>query len=295
VTGVFARLAALLPLAACGGVSHHFAAGAIVPATVAVLPVDGRALPEVRATARGLATSWLMARGYDVLDTEWVDQALAERGWLDGSGALVAGAAKPAEVAAALGAEAVLVLRDVDEAEFNVFVLRRHRVCGRFELVASAGTGVWTATHGVGSFGGVLLGSGQVLSEALAVAAHGTPMATLGLVDQLVAETVATLPERARAAAAEGPSIGAAAAVVHGGGDGSRRLVVTARSVGGVLARFDVDGRVVGMPMVPVPGQPGAFRGAYDLGTEVPALGRPRVRVHVRDALGGLQSHEVRP
>lgn len=289
-----ARVAALLLFAACGGVSHRVHEGVAAPTTVAVLPAGGPALPEVRATARGLATSWLMARGYDVLDTDWVDQALAMRGWLDGDGSLRANDAAAADLARALGAEAVLVLREVDESEFNVLLLRRHRVDGHFDLVRGVGGVYWSATHAVGSFGGLLLGSGQLLTEARAVAAQGAPMATLALVDGFVAEAVATLPERARREAEPGPSVSfAAVAAEVGGGDGDGRRVrlrVTAESTGGVMARFDVEGLVRGVPMVAVPQRPGTFRGWYDL--SVADAGRS-VRVHVEDAFGGRSAKEA--
>lgn len=273
-----------LLLAGCGSVSHRLDPDVPQPTTVAVLPFTGPATPELRDAARQLLQSRLVQRGYRAPELAFVDRVLSERGWLRDPDHFTLPAAALREVLAALQVEAVLVGEELDESSFNVFLLRRHAVGGRLALRDAAGRASWSCDHGVSTFGGFLLTSGQVFAELRAQGEHGTPMASLALVDEFVQDVVGTIPLRTTApAVAPPPRLGATEVGLADAADGQRRIVVTTTVDGAATLRFDLPPLAHGIPMVAIPGDPRRHRGQLD----VPAGNQlPRVVVHARDAFG---------
>src|SRR5262249_10335622 len=148
----------------------------------------------------------------------------------------------------------------------NFLLLRRQAVGGVLSITDKEGREYWTADHSATRFGGLLITSGQVFEEVRAQGAHGTPMSTLALIDEFIADVAATVPDRASTPlAAERPVIAGAKAALQPLADGGARLVVDARSRADAVLRFDVDGSTVGVPMVAVPGDPSHHRGQHDL------------------------------
>lgn len=285
-------LASLAALAGCGGVSYHVAKDVPSPRSIAVLPFPGDAAPGVRAAARSLLHSRLHTRGYLTPELAWVDHELARRGWLTDPDRFDAAKVPVAELADALDVDAVLIGREVDESRFNFFLLRRQRVTGEFRMVAADGRDYWTAAHGAGSFGGLLLGSGQVLTELRAQGDHGTSMASLALVDQLIAEAADTVPPREPPPVPAEPAALAAATVSRTPlADGKERIVVTARGAPAQMLTFDLLPGTTGIPMVAMAGD-GGYRGAHDVDA-----GRrfEAVRVRAHDAFGRSIQREVTP
>lgn len=284
-------LASLAALAGCGGVSYHVAKDVPAPQSIAVLPLPGDAAPGVRAAARSLLHSRLHARGYLTPELTWVDHVLAGRGWLTDPDHFDAAHVPPAQLAEALGVDAVLIGREVDESRFNFVLLRRQRVTGAFRVVAADGRDYWTAEHGAGSFGGLLLGSGQVITELRAQGDHGTSMASLALVDQMIAEAADTVPSRQPPAPpAEPASIAGAEVARTTLPDGKQRIVVTARGAPAQILTFDLLPGPTGIPMVPAAGDRGIYRGAHDVDAGRTFAG---VRVHAHDAFGRTAQQEV--
>lgn len=288
-----ALVAGAMLAAACGGVSHQLRRGAEPPRSIAVLPFAGDADPELRAAGRALLQSRLRAAGYLVPEAEWVDRALSERGWLRDPDAFDATALPMAEATLALGVDAIAVGSDLCQSSFNVLLLRRHAVGGRLALVESDGRTYWAADHAASRFGGFLLTSGQVFEELRAQGVHRTPMATLALLDEFVADVAATVPTRAAAtAAAPPPSVDEAIATRTPLPDGGQRLVVEARASAGAVLTFALPTLAAGVPMVAVPSGDGRHRGAHDL---PPGTQLTRIDVVARDAFGREARTEARP
>lgn len=287
-------MAVLLALTAtaCGSVSHHVAADVPAPTTIAVLPVPGPAPAGLRDAARQLLHSRLVARGYRCPELAWVDRVLSEHGWLGDADRFVPDAARLPEVLAALQADAALVADGLDESSFNVILLRRHAVGGRVAIRDATGRTFWSSDHGASTFGGFLLTSGQVFAELRAQGEHGTPMASLALVDEFVADVVGTVPLRETAAAPAAPTVAAVVARRTAPAPGTERVVVTARASTGATLRCDLEPFVRGVPMVASTADATAFVGQYDVpaGTTL-----QRVVVHARDAWGREATGEGAP
>lgn len=277
---------------ACGGVSHAVRSDVAQPRSIAVLPFAGEASPTLRAAARQLLTSRLLTRGYEVPETAWVDRVLSERGWLrDPERPAPTPLPIPlADVLQALGTDAVALGTDLDESSFNILVLRRHAVGGRVAITDAQGREYWSTTHGSATLGGFLLTSGQVFTELRAQAEHGTPMASLALTDEFVADIAGTVPERQDAArpTVPPPTIAHVRATRTRGSDGER-IVVEAEAPRGTTLRFELAPHLAGVPMAELPDQPGHYRGAQELpvGTTL-----ARVTVRARDAYGRETTQE---
>lgn len=277
---------------ACGSVSHSIRTDVVQPRSIAVLPFAGDASPALRAAARQLLASRLLTRGYDVPEAAWVDRVLSERGWLrDPERSAPTSVPMPfAEVLQALGTDAVAIGSDLDESSFNILVLRRQAIGGRVAITDAAGREYWSANHGAASLGGFLLTSGQVFTELRAQAGHGTPMASLALTDEFVADVVGTVPMRIAATSPviQPPVISAIRATRSAGSDGER-VVVEAEAPRGVTLRFELAPYIGGIPMSELPDAPGRYRGAQELPTGTAIT---RVTVRARDAFGRESKQE---
>jgi hypothetical protein len=281
----------LVLLAACGGVSSHLAKTP-APATVAVLPVSGTADPGARELTRALFTARLAALGFHVVENSYVDRMLSERGLLRDPEAFDTKAMPAKDLAAALGVDAVLVSSDLDSSSFNVFILRRQSVSGNVRLVDRQGSEWWSASYTASQTGGFLLKSGQVLSELRAQGEHGTPMATVALVDEFVEDVADTLPAQTPGGPAIGPGVPlvlADVAVERGPSPiaGCERLVVTAQSHEAAELEFDAPPTLAGVPM--------AHAGKMFVGAaDVPVGKATAVKVHARSPYGELRMAEAR-
>lgn len=280
--GLFVALAGLA-LTACGGVSHSVRGDVPVPTTIAVLPFAGPAPAGLRDAARQLLHSRIQVLGYQTPELAWIDRVLTERGWLDDPNRFEPERHDVGALAQALGVDAVLAATAVDESSFNLVLLRRHAFAGRFAVHDAAGRGFWTAEHGASTFGGFLLTSGQVFTELRAQGEHGTPMASLALVDELVADVVGTLPERARQTVGTAPVVGGVTLARRTLADGSERVVVEADLSPGAHGRCDLVPVVLGAPMAPIPDAARRQRVEVDVAAGVAITA---VVVHARDAFG---------
>lgn len=285
-------LAGLALAAGCSGVDWKLDRAQPVPHTIAVLPFAGTADPLARDTARGLVAARLAARGYAVAELPWVDRVLSERQWLRDPRDYMTDPAQLAAVRQALGVDAVLTGGAIDESQFQFVLLRRHTFGGDLAITGAAAQPWWRASHRAGGFGGLLVHSGQVFTELQAQASHGTPMATLALVDQFVEEVVDTLPVA--------PSIDVLMAAPRladvrvqrtAGGDATTRVEVAATAPAGASVRFDLGARHLGVPMAEDPQHAGSFRGACDAAAADATLA---LVVHARDAFGLETTTEVR-
>lgn len=280
-------------LAGCGSVSHHVATDLPEPRRIAVLPLAGAAPNSLREAARQLLHSRIQARGYQVPELAWVDQQLAEHGWLRDPARFEPTAVALPELLTALDADAVAIGTGLDETRFNWLVLRRHAVHGQFELRDAAGGRYWTADHTAGATGGFLLTSGQVITELRAQGEHGSSMASLALVDELVGDVVETLPlGKAPSPPAGEPFVQQITVRHQPTADGGERFVVEAKAPAGATVRFQLEPGVDGVPMATSTADPQRFVGAIDL----PAGTKPQhLVVSARDAYGRKASAEVRP
>ncbi len=282
---------ALAVLAACGGIGYTLDSSVPAPATVAVLPLHGEAPPGLRDAARQLLHSRLAARGYRVPELAWVDHVLAERGWLRDPARFTMDPAAVRDVVTALGVDAIVVGTDFDESSFNVFLLRRHAFGGELAMRDAGGRAFWSSDHGASTFGGFLLTSGQVFAELRAQGEHGTPMASLALADELVADVAGTLPVRELVAPATAPpSVADVSAQRVAGPDGTERIVVSARASAGCVVRCELQPHVDGVPMVALPGDGAHYRGEHDVPARTPLQ---RAVVRARDAFGREAVAEV--
>lgn len=283
---------ALLLTTGCGGVHHKLRSDITAPRTIAVLPFAGAADAGTREATRALVHSRLVTRGYRVVETAWVDCVLTEHGWLRDPATFDPAAVPVTDLLAALGVDAVASGRDLDESRFNILVLRKHSFGGVLAVERQDGTW-WSANHSAGAWGGFLLTSGQVFEELRAQGNHGTPMATLALIDEFVADTAATLPPRQAATDGEvEPAIGGLTVQRRTAVDGSQRLVLEGRATPGCTVQADLLPTILGVPMVAVPGEPGRYRGAHD----VPAgMVFDTIAVRARTRFGREVKSEVKP
>lgn len=281
----------LLPMAACGGVQHTVRTTVPAPRTVAVLPFAGTADAAVRDSARLLVHSRLHERGLRVVDCTWVDRVLSERGWLTDPASFDPAQLPLAQVTAALGVDAIALGRDLEDSRFNLLLVRRHAFGGRLELQLADGGAWWASDHRTSNLGGLLLASGQVFTELRAQGAHGTPMATLALVDEFVEDVLATVPMQELPPVPGSPPLLHAARCERLATATGERLVVEVQADPGAAVRFDAP-PLTGVPMAPVPGQPDRYRGAHDLAAGSPAL---TVTILARDAFGREVRIEAKP
>ena len=281
----------LLVLSACGGVSSHVAKGT-APATVAVLPVGGSADLGARELTRALFAARLGALGFHVVENAYVDRLLTERGWLRDPETFDVKAVPVKDAVLALGVDGVLLTADLDSSSFNMLIYRRQSVSGSVRLLDRNGAEWWSASYTASQTGGLLLKSGQVLSELRAQGAHGTPMATVALVDEFVEDTAATLPQQVPVGPPQGPGVPlvvANVAVERGPSPvpGCERLVVTAESHEAAELDFDVGDKLTSVPMAH---QGRSFVGSAD----VPAGATGAVTVRARSPYGERRSAEAR-
>ncbi|MGE3173027.1 MAG: hypothetical protein AB7O97_10420 [Planctomycetota bacterium] len=293
-----ARRAALpmlltLVLPACTGLTYSLHEDVAAPHTLALLPVAGSAGAPTRELARGLLAARLRERGYVLAEPQWVDRALAERGWLDDPDRFDPAAVPVAQVAAELGVDGVLVTEGFDETRWNALVLRRHALAARLRVLLRGGREWWSAEHVVGGTGGFLLQSGQVLTELRALGMHGTSAATIALVDDLLHDVAATLPVDADRADHRGPMAPPQLAelrvqAVAGAPDGEQRLQVSARASAAASVWCDL---VPGLQAVPMTGSGERFTAAVDVPSG--AALQAAVAVRARGAFGDELRREV--
>ncbi|HEX5054476.1 MAG TPA: hypothetical protein VFZ65_22040 [Planctomycetota bacterium] len=289
---VASLLAAVLP-AACGGVSHTIRTDVPAPRSIAVLPFGGTADPELREAARSLVQSRLRSQGYQVAEAAWTDRLLSEHGWLHDPVQFDPDALPVGPAIAALGVDALAVGTNFSTSSFNVLILRRQAFGGSVQLRLGDGTTWWSAQHSASTLGGFLLTSGQVFEELRAQGAHGTPMATLALVDEFAGDVAGTVPAQK---GTERPSAGPALSAIHmqhgPAVAGLERIVVEATASPGATVCCDLAPYVEGVPMVAQAGRPERFRGSHDLpaGTTIGSIA-----VRARDAFGRETRAEVKP
>lgn len=277
-------------LGACGGVNHVLRPEVRQPATIAVLPFAGPADAPTREATRALLQSRLLARGYRLPETSWVDRVLTERGWLRDPAAFDPSKLRAPEVAEALGVDAIAIGSEFDETRWNFVVLRRHSFGGK--VAVQGDDGVWWSTnHGAGSYGGFLLTSGQVFEELRAQGNHGTPMATLALVDEFVADVSGTIPVRQPVDRTTDPVITDVTTRRVPGTEGER-VIVESHATPGCSLRADLSPGHQGVPMAALPDEPGRYRGTHEL----PAGTMPAsITVYARTAFGRETRLEVKP
>lgn len=278
-------------LTACGSVSYTVAKDVAPPTTVAVLPLQGPASPGLRDAARQLLQSRLVSRGYRCPELTWVDRVLSEHGQMRDPDRFVLDDKQLDAILTALQVDAAVVGEGIDESSFNVFLLRRHAVGGRLAIRNHAGRDYWSSDHGASTFGGFLLTSGQVFAELRAQGEHGTPMASLALVDEFVEDVVATIPARETPPPLPTPPPVADVETFRvASGDDAVRVVVKARAAAGSTVRFELQPYVAGVPMAASGDDAGRYVGQY----EVPATATlQRLVVRARDAFGRETSAEV--
>ncbi|MEO6593965.1 MAG: hypothetical protein ABIP94_04355, partial [Planctomycetota bacterium] len=255
-----------LCLSACGGVSHTNRTDLPAPRTVAVLPFGGTADPDVREATRALVQSRLQSAGHRVVEAEWTDRVLSERGWLRDPAGFDPKSVPLAEAIEALGVDAIVVGSSFFESSFNVYLLRRHAFGGTVSLRLPDDTTWWSAEHTASTFGGFLLTSGQVFQELHAQGSHGTPMATLALADEFVSDVAATVPRATDTSRTDTDPPLANLTVLRSPMPGSvQRFVVEATAAPHCILRCELAPLLIGVPMVALPGQPDRFRGTCDL------------------------------
>ena len=284
-------LAACTAISACGSVSYKVAKDLEAPATIAVLPLQGPAPAGLRDAARQLLQSRLVSRGYRCPELAWVDRVLSERGQLRDPERFVLDGKQLEAILTALQVDAAVVGEGIDETSFNVILLRRHAVGGRLAIRDRGGRDYWSSDHGASTFGGFLLTSGQVFAELRAQGEHGTPMASLALVDEFVEDVVATVPARqAPPPLPPTPPLTEVETFRVAAGADAVRVVVKARTAAGSSLRFELQPFVAGVPMVASPDDAGRYIGQY----EVPATtDLRRLVVRARDAFGRETTAEV--
>jgi hypothetical protein len=287
----------LLALAACSGVSANVASNMPAPRSVAVLPIRGSADPAACELARALLSTRLAAQGFQVVQASYVDRVLSERGWLRDPETLDMQQVPIGEVVQALGVDAVLRCDGLDAHSFNGLVLRRQSVGGALHLVGADGREWWNASGSNANNGGFLLQSGQVFTEIRDQVAHGSPMATVALLDGFVEEVIASIPSQPPPGAPLSPGLplrlaDAVAERAPVAGDGRQRLRVQTTATAACRVTFDVEGVLTGVPMTRAAAAASAtsvFQGEVDL----PAGKVGRVLVHVESPYGDRQSLEA--
>lgn len=280
---------ALLP--SCAGVSWTRDPEPL-PTTIAILPLQGDADPRLRTLCRALLTSGLQQHGVLVLENDHTDRILAEHGWLLDPDRFDPAEVPAAAACAALGVEALLVGTGFDTTSFNILLLRRHAFGGALVLRRADGSSALRATGSVTHGGGLLLQSGQVLTELRAQGEHGTPREAAALVDAFVDDLLAALPPAESATPPADPTatIAAALSAIHlkatAHGD-AMRLLVHGAVPPGTRVWLDLDAPISG---VPASERDGAFSVARDVD------GAPvAVRLRARDGFGRTASAEVVP
>jgi hypothetical protein len=293
-------LLAALALAGCAGVSSHVAKELPAPRTVAVAPVGGSADLGARELARSLLCARLEERGFDVVAAEYVDHVLSERGWLRDPEAFDRAALPVGEAAAALGVDAVLCADSLDRAGINLLLYRRQSISGTARLLGKDGAEWWSATYTASATGGFVLRSGQVITELRAQGEHGTPMATIALIDAWVESVAETVPRQERPGAPTAPGLPLALGDVHVTSEpspvaGQRRIVVQARAHPQALVEFDFAG-TRGVPMVRAGDASGnTFANTFVGAIDVPGPPGPlAVTVHARSPYGQSESADGR-
>jgi hypothetical protein len=273
-------------------VSFHVQKEEPPPRTVAVVPIGGTADVGARELARSLLSARLAERGFDVVAAEYVDHVLSERGWLRDPEAFDRAALPAREAAAALGVDAVLCADSLDRAGLNLLLYRRQSIGGTARLLGKDGVEWWSASYTASATGGLVLRSGQVITELRAQGEHGTPMAALALIDAWVESVAETVPRQERPGAPTAPGLPLGLGAVRVSSEaspvtGQRRVVVRAEAH--PLAQLEFD--VAAARGVPMARAGDAFVGAID----VPAAGGPlAVTVRARSPYGQSETAEGR-
>lgn len=278
----------LLLAAGCSsGLTYRLDSGP-PPRTVAVLPFAGQAQLAELDAARALVLLRLRGRGLDVVADDVTDRCLAEHGWLADPSRYDPVAVDAGTVCAALGVDAVLCGTGFHDSSFNLLLVRRHGYSGELALLRADGSDWWHASHTAAATGGLLLQSGQVLTELQGQRSHGTPMMTLALLDQLIDEALATLPQNdGDRQLPPAPSLADVSVQRQQLGDGRDRVTVTAAAPALAALCFDLEPGPTGVPMAHTEG---GFVGQHDLpaGSQLVT-----VRVRARSAFGGPESRAV--
>lgn len=275
-------------LVACSGLHHARHDEVPRPASIAVLPVGGDAALPVRELARGLLGARLAEHGFLVAEFDVVDQRLAECGWLADPEAFAPGAVAPTAVAHAIGVDAVLLVDDCSETRWNAVLVRRHALSARARIVTQDGREWWRAEDTVGSTGGLLLESGQLLTALGGLGVHGAGAVSVDRVDELTTDFASTWPVATMAAttgmAAATPRVRRAEIVRSA--DGERRLVVEAEIASATaVAVVEIGDATIGVPMAGA----GVRTAAVDL---LPTSASGPVRVRARTAFGPATASE---
>lgn len=281
-----------LALSACAGVTLTRDGGPM-PRTVAVLPLAGDADPRLRLLCRALLVSGLQQHGLRVAETDHTDRILAEYGWLRDPAAFRPEGMEVGSACAALGVDALAVGTGFDESSFNLLLVRRHSFAGDLELNRADGSRALRVGGSTARTGGFLLQSGQVLSELREQGEHGTPRASVALVDAFVDDVLAALPpptagDGGEPAAAMAVALRAADLRLEAGDGGRARLSVRGTVPPGTRVWLDLDPATNG---VPARERDGAFSVARDLDAARPV---DVVHLRARDGFGGTAGIEVR-
>lgn len=284
-------LLALLP--ACAGVSVR-SDDRPLPRTVAVLPLQGAADARLRTLCRALLVSGLRQHGLQVVETEHTDRILAEYGWLGDPEVF-----RPEHVGVdrachALGVDAVLAGTGFDQRSFNLLLVRRHVFTGEVQLRRVDGSQALQISARAARGGGLLLQSGQILSELRAQGEHGTPREAVALVDALVDDVLAALPPLASPPAVNATggrmdvALHAADLVLAAGTGSESRLTIRGTVPPGTRVWLDFDSATSG---IPASERSGAFSVSLDAD---PARLPGSVRLRARDGFGNTASVEVK-
>ncbi|MBK8978702.1 MAG: hypothetical protein IPM29_22620 [Planctomycetes bacterium] len=260
------------------------------PATIAVLPLRGDADPRLLELCRSLLVTRMQQRGLAVVETDHTDRLLAEHGWLADPERFAPGEVAVDAVCAALGVDAVLVGSDLDDRSFNFVLLRRHAFGGTLALRRADGSRALAIDGSASHTGGLLLKSGQVLTELRAQGEHGTPREGAALVDQFVDEVVAVIgapADPAPRAVATDPAPREVEVTTERRADGAMRVAARGTVPPGTRVWLELPN---GAGAVPAQERDGAFAVSHDL----PADGLPRqVGLRARDGLGRTAAREV--
>jgi hypothetical protein len=277
-----------LILAACG-VNAVVDEGVEPPRRLAVLPLEGTIPWRDRELIRSMLRERLRTLRLTVIENEYTDRVLSERGWMRDPERFRFDAAQLSEQCAALGVDGLVRGSAFDADELDVGVAFRDAIRGAVECHRSDGRRHWRIEHSETQSGGLALRSGQVITAVREQLEHGSSVAFVALIEDWLDTVLAVLPELPL----EGFELPRAprieelvlATALRRGAELQRgdRIVVEVRATPGAILAFDLAPLVEGLPMVEV--EPGRYRGEYRLAADAGA-GNPEVRIHLRDRFG---------
>ena len=265
--------------------------------SIAVLPFQGEGSLADRELVRTWTRERLATLNLRVCDNRSVDRVLAERGWLADPERFDPAALDSKAACAALGVDAVLFGRDLEERSLDLLVLFRRSFGGELICRGADGSQWWRASYTAARSGGVLIKSGQLFDALAEHFEKGSSRTYAALVGEYLDDVLATLP-RFPADALQAAPPPMVAAIDHmtrrtgATGPGAEWVELSARATPGTEVRFDLAGALRGLPTWER--APGEFTGIH---ARVPndglVAGALPVTLHVRDRSGREQTLQV--